>query len=50
MHNAPVSALRHLWTNYTPLLEPYLTRAIDPANAPPAASFETFLREPVDGP
>lgn len=50
LHNTPVAALRHLWTNYMPLLEPTLTRAIDPANAPAAASFETFLRDPVDGP
>jgi uncharacterized Ntn-hydrolase superfamily protein len=50
LHNTPLAALRHLWTNYTPVLEGYLTRAIDPANAPPAASFESFLRNPVQGP
>jgi uncharacterized Ntn-hydrolase superfamily protein len=50
LHNAPLAALRHLWVNYTPLLEGYLTRAIHPANAPPAASFEGFLRNPVEGP
>jgi uncharacterized Ntn-hydrolase superfamily protein len=50
LHNAPLAALRHLWVNYTPLLEGYLLRAVDPSHAPPAASFETFLRNPVMGP
>ena len=45
----PLADLRRYWTNYAPLLEGYLARAIDPANAPLAASFETHLRQPVNG-
>ena len=31
---APVAVVRHLWTDYTPQMQPYLDRAVDPAAAP----------------
>jgi uncharacterized Ntn-hydrolase superfamily protein len=45
----PLADLRRYWANYAPLLEGYLARATDPANAPLAASFETHLRQPING-
>jgi uncharacterized Ntn-hydrolase superfamily protein len=45
----PLADLSRYWANYAPLLEGYLARAIDPANAPLAASFETHLRQPING-
>ena len=30
----PIAALRGLWTRYEPEMQPYLIRALDPANAP----------------
>jgi len=45
----PLADLRRYWRNYEPLLESYLARAIDPANAPLAAAFESHLRQPVNG-
>lgn len=50
LHDTPLTALRHLWTYYAPLLEGYLARALDPEHAPLAASFEGHLRNPVQGP
>lgn len=33
-HDAPIEVLRDLWTRYAPQQDAYLTRAIDPDNAP----------------
>lgn len=49
LHDTPLAALRFQWEQYAPLLEGYLARAIDPAHAPLAASFEGHLRHPVKG-
>ena len=34
-HDAPVTELRALWTRYAPQVNDFVTRAIDPDNAPP---------------
>ena len=41
----PVAALRQQWQAYEPLLDGYAQRAIDPANAPLAATIEGHLRQ-----
>ena len=41
----PVAALRHQWQVYEPLLDGYVMRAMDPANAPLAASIEGHIRK-----
>lgn len=45
----PLAELRRHWAMYAPLLDGYLARALDPAHAPLAASFEMALREPIEG-
>lgn len=45
----PLAALRRHWRSYAPLLDGYLARALNPAHAPLAASFETSLRLPLHG-
>jgi uncharacterized Ntn-hydrolase superfamily protein len=44
LSDTPVAALRHHWDMYVPLVDGYLARAIDPANAPFAAAIESQLR------
>jgi uncharacterized Ntn-hydrolase superfamily protein len=40
----PIAELSTYWENFAPLVEGYLKRALDPANAPPAAELEGHLR------
>jgi len=37
---APIADLKHLWVQWAPMVEGYVQRSLDPANAPPAAAIE----------
>lgn len=36
----PIADLRRIWVEFDPMVEAYVTRALDPQNSPPAAAIE----------
>ena len=38
--DAPIAELRRIWSLWVPMVDGYIQRCIDPANAPPAALIE----------
>jgi uncharacterized Ntn-hydrolase superfamily protein len=44
LSEAPIAELKRLWALWAPMVEGYVRRCLDPANAPPAAAIEGHQR------